>query len=449
MTRSVKIITLGCPKNEVDSEQMRGYLYKEGYRLTTNSAEAEIIIINTCGFVEAAKRESIETILDYARYKRDGSCKKLVVTGCLVQKYAGELQEELPEVDLFLGTGDVPALPELLRSLQPGARTAMVGDPANYLFDDELPHVPEHVKHYAYLKIAEGCDNCCSYCVIPSLRGPYRSRSMEAIIKDARELAALGVKELILVAQDTTLYGMDLYGDYKLSSLLKELAGIAEIEWIRLLYCYPNHLTDELLLTIRDEPKVCSYLDIPLQHIADPILQAMGRRISKQETVELLAKIRRMIPGITLRSTFIVGFPGESKDHFQELLNFIAETRFDRVGFFAYSPEPDTPAAKMAKQVSMREKQRRLQEAEAVQAAILAEKQAEYLNRTVTVIVDGPSEDYEGLWEGRTQGDAPEIDGVVYFQPAPATKPGAFLQIRITHSQEYALVGEISDESCK
>lgn len=447
MTRSVKIVTLGCPKNTVDSEQMQGYLYKEGYQLTSESSQAEIIIINTCGFVEEAKRESIETIIDYTRWKEAGSCKYLVVTGCLVQKYATELAQEIPEVDLFLGTGDVPALPELLRSLQPGGHTARVSNPANYLFDEEVAHVPEHVKHYAYLKIAEGCDNCCSYCVIPSLRGPYRSRTIEAILREAKELAALGTKELILVAQDTTLYGVDLYGEYKLSFLLRELAQIIGIEWIRLLYCYPNHLTDELLATIRDEQKVCAYLDIPLQHISDPILQAMGRQITGQETVKLLQKIRSIIPEITLRSTFIVGFPGESKADFQQLLKFIQETRFDRVGFFAYSPEPDTTAAHMPKQIRASEKRIRVLEAEAVQAAILADKQSNLVSHTLTVLVDGASEDYEGLWEGRTQGDAPEIDGVVYFKPGLSTKPGDFINVRITHSQEYALVGEISDES--
>lgn len=447
MTRSVKIVTLGCPKNSVDSDQMRGYLYKEGYQLTSESSQAEIIIINTCGFVEEAKRESIETIIDYTRFKAAGSCKYLIVTGCLVQKYATELEQELPEVDLFLGTGDVPALPELLRSLQPGGRTSRVGNPANYLFDDEVPHVPEHVKHYSYLKIAEGCDNCCSYCVIPSLRGPYRSRSIEAILSEAKELAKFGTKELILVAQDTTLYGVDLYGEYKLSTLLKELAKLKGIAWIRLLYCYPNHITDELLYTIRDEEKVCAYLDIPLQHIADPILQAMGRQSTSDEIVELLQRIRRIVPEITLRSTFIVGFPGESIGDFRQLLKFINDTRFDRVGFFAYSPEPDTTAAQMPKQIRSSEKRRRLQEGEAVQAAILAEKQSLFVNHTVTVLVDGVSEEYEGLWEGRTQGDAPEIDGVVYFKPRTTTKPGEFVNLRITHSQEYALVGEISDES--
>lgn len=443
MSHSVKIITLGCPKNSVDSEQMQGYLYRDGFTLTNKADEADIIIINTCGFVEDAKKESIETILDCALLKEKGRLKHLVVTGCLVQKYASELAEEIPEVDLFLGTGDVSDLPEILTELKPGTRTSRVGDPSKYLFDEELAHVPDNVRHYAYLKIADGCDNCCSFCVIPSLRGHYRSRKIEDITREARELVALGARELILVAQDTTLYGQDIYGEYKLSTLLRELAQIPDLKWLRLLYCYPNHLTDELLQTIRDESKICKYLDIPLQHIADPILRSMGRRITKQETTELIHKIRQVIPGITLRTTFIVGFPGESKADFQELIDFIRQSKFERAGFFAYSAEPDTPAARYPKQISTLEKNNRLKEAVAVQGEIIAAKQAQFINKSMTVIVDGASDDYPGLWEGRTQGDAPEIDGVVYFQPSTGTKTGDIINLRITHSQEYALVGEI------
>lgn len=444
MTRSVKIVTLGCPKNSVDSDQMRGYLFKEGYHLTKDSSQADIIIINTCGFVEEAKRESIETIISYARLKKEGRCQYLVVAGCLVQKYASELQRGLPEVDLFLGTGDVPALPKLLASLHPGRPDLCVGNPANYLYDDQVSRID--VKHYAYLKIAEGCDNCCTYCVIPGLRGAYRSRSMDSIIREAEELTAKGTKEIILVAQDTSLYGVDLYGEYKLSDLLRELARVPDLGWIRLLYCYPAHITDELLYTIRDEPKICPYLDIPLQHIADPVLQAMGRHITGRETAELIRRIRDIVPGITLRSTFIVGFPGETRADFKELLEFIRNTRFDRAGFFAYSREPGTSAALMPKQISAGEKRRRLREAETVQREIMAEKLASLINTVVNVIVDGESEDCPGLWEGRTPQDAPEIDGAVYFRPAPSTKPGDFLKIKITHSQEYALVGEICNE---
>lgn len=443
MSQSAKIITLGCPKNVVDSEQMQGYLYRAGYHLTTDSSQAEIIIINTCGFVESAKEESIEQIIECALLKEKGNCKYLVVTGCLVQKYADELAAELPEVDLFLGTGEVPNILEMLSQLQPGEQVSRIGDPAQYLFTEELPRVPENVRHYAYLKIAEGCDNCCTFCVIPSIRGHYRSRRMEDIVREAEELVALGAKEIILVAQDTTLYGKDIYGEYKLSALLRELVQIPDLKWLRLLYCYPNHLTDDLLLTIRDEPKICKYLDIPLQHIVDPILQAMGRRISKKETVELLQKIRRMIPEITIRTTFIVGFPGESQSDFQELVNFIREFRFERAGFFPYSAEPDTPAAKISKQLSQFEKEKRLREIEAVQNGILASKQAELLNKEVLIIVDGASEDYPGLWEGRTQADAPEIDGVVYFQPNSTIRSGDLINLRITHNQDYALIGEI------
>lgn len=443
MSQSVKIVTLGCPKNVVDSEQMQGYLYREGYRLTNDATQADIIIINTCGFVESAKKESIEQIIECVILKEKGSCKYLAVTGCLVQKYGEELATELPEVDLFLGTGDLPNLLKMLKGLQPGKQISLVGDPSNYLFDEELPHVPENVQHYAYLKIAEGCDNYCTFCVIPSLRGHYRSRRIEDIVREATELVSLGVRELILVAQDTTLYGQDLYGEYMLSTLLRELAQIPDLNWIRLLYCYPNHLTDELIMTIRDEPKICKYLDIPLQHIMDPILQAMGRRISRKETIDLLQKVRRTIPEITLRTTFIVGFPGETESDFQELVDFVQEFKFERAGFFAYSAEEDTPAASMAKQVSEIVKEERLRRIEAVQSEILAAKQAEMIDKQVLIIVDGVSEDYPGLWEGRTQADAPEIDGVVYFQPDNSVKTGNLINLQITHSQDYALVGEI------
>lgn len=443
MEKYCKVVTLGCPKNSVDSDQMKGYLANAGFIPTEDAAKANLILVNTCGFIEEARRESIETILELSKWKERGNCKYLVVAGCMVQQSAAELAKHLPEVDYFIGTGDVSVLPVILGSLDKGYQRITVGKPENYLFDNELPRAIQDLSHYAYLKIAEGCSNCCSYCVIPSLKGKYRSRKMEAIIEEALQLSARGVKELILVAQDTTLYGVDLYGTYKLSRLLKELGRIEGIEWIRLLYCYPNHLSDELLDTILSEPKVCNYLDIPLQHISDRILKDMNRPITRKQIEELLLKIRSLLPQITLRSTFIVGFPGETDREFQELCDFIAEYRFDRAGFFIYSKEKGTAAAELPNQVPLRIKQKRLEKISLLQEGILAAKQADLIGKSVKIIVDGPSNDYPGMWEGRTEGDAPEIDGVVYFSPQEDVKPGDIMKIKVTHSLEYSLMGDV------
>lgn len=448
MSKYIKIVTLGCPKNVVDSRQMMGYLEQSGYKLTDDPAQAQVILVNTCGFIEAAKRESIETILQWAAWKKRGKSRFLIVAGCLVQKYVDELASALPEVDLFLGTGDIAKLPGLLNSLQTGMTHKEVGNPDTFLFDDSIPGSGglDHPKSYAYVKIAEGCDNCCTYCVIPSLRGRYRSRTVESIVKEATRLTEAGVKELVLVAQDTTLYGTDLYGEYRLPYLLKELALLPGVKWIRLLYAYPNHITRELLETIREEKKVCSYLDIPLQHISDRILKNMGRSINQEETRRVLREIRETVPGITLRSTFIVGFPGERKEDFELLISFLQEAAFERAGFFAYSQEPGTKAAGFSHQISPQEKALRLERASQVQEIILAQKLAEKIGQALPILVDGASNEYEGLWEGRTEGDAPEIDGIVYFKPYYGLKPGDLIAIRVTHSQEFALMGEIADE---
>jgi len=443
MPQYVKVITLGCPKNVVDSRQMMSSLVEAGYILTDDASRANIILINTCAFIEDAKEESIETILEMARWKEHGNCEYLIAAGCLAQKYTHELIRELPEVDMYLGTGDIPSLCRLLKSIKPGQVITCVGDPNNYLYEEGLPSAPEQVKHYAYLKIAEGCNNRCSYCVIPSIRGAYRSRRMEDIVKEAEALTAAGVKELILIAQDTTLYGLDIYGALMLPGLLKELARLPKLTWIRILYSYPAHITDVLLQTMKEEKKICRYLDIPLQHISDNILTRMGRTTGREETLRLLDKIRSYLPDVVLRSTFIVGFPGESANDFEELLVFLKKTGFDRAGFFAYSREPDTQAAQMPGQISRKEKLKRLQQAEDIQREILTSKQAGFVGKIVTVMVDGPSPDYEGLWEGRTAGDAPEIDGVVYFKPHQSKSPGDLVDVKITHSQEFALMGEI------
>lgn len=449
MSCNVKIVTLGCPKNIVDSRQIEGFLLNEGFKVTGESSEAEIIIINTCGFIEDAKRESIQTILDMLEWKAHGKCRHVIAAGCLVQKYAEEITREIPEIDAIIGTGDLPQLIDIIKKLETQARISSVGDPNSFLYNPAWIRHQGIVGHYAYVKIAEGCDNTCSYCVIPEMRGAYRSRSKEDISNEAKSMAEQGIKEIILIAQDTTMYGYDLYKRFELPQLLRDLANIPGIRWIRLLYSYPSNITDELLYTIKNEPKLCSYLDIPLQHISDRILTRMGRTINSQETKELLDKIRKIIPDIVLRTTFIVGFPGESEKEFDELLSFINEYKFDRAGFFSYSKEPGTKAARFDQQVSKKVKDMRLKKALTLQSAILSDKQAAKIGREMLIIVDGPSNDYEGLWEGRTNGDAPEIDGVVYFQPKQDVQPGAFWNVRITHSQEFALMGELINESCQ
>lgn len=446
MPFSVKIITLGCPKNSVDSRQMQGYLIQAGYQPIEDISLADIIIINTCGFIEDAKRESIQEIINALQWKKEGACKKVVVAGCLAQKYAEELSRDIPEVDAIIGTADIPLLPEILNRAKNKGPLACIGDPNAFLYNMDLPPIRPETGHYAYLKIAEGCDNRCSYCVIPQMRGSYRSRPPEDILKEASVLASQGVKEIILVAQDTTLYGTDLSKKQLLPHLLKELTKIADLRWIRMLYSYPAHITNELLYTIKNEEKICSYLDIPLQHISDRVLRRMGRPASRAQIENLFHRIRQIIPEVMLRSTFIVGFPGETQEDFAELLLFLEKMQFDRAGFFTYSREPGTLAAGLSQQISKKEKIRRKETAVALQNEILAAKQSGNIGKNLVVMVDGPSEDYTGLWEGRTQGDAPEIDGVVYFRHQQGIKPGNLVVFRATHSQEYALMGEILNE---
>lgn len=446
MSLNVKIITLGCPKNLVDSDQIMHYLKADGYITVDDISQADIIIINTCGFIEDAKRESITTILEAAQWKEKGNCKYLVAVGCLVQKYAQELMAEIPEIDVAIGTGDIPSLPQALSSLGTQKKACIITDPNNFLFNEDYSVPLGDRGHYAYIKIAEGCYNRCSFCVIPSLRGNYRSRKKEAIVHEASELAHKGVKEIILVAQDTTLYGIDIYGKSNLPQLLKELAQIPELERLRLLYCYPNYITDELLQMIKEETKICPYLDIPLQHISDHILKDMGRPMNKQKTRELIERIRSIVPEMTLRSTFIVGFPGETEEDFAELLEFLQEVEFDRAGFFSYSREADTPAGHMPLQIPEEIKLQRLERARALQEKILAKKQEQLIGKKIQIIVDGASTDYEGKWEGRTCGDAPEIDGVVYFDSDGKLCPGDIITVKITHSLEFSLLGEICRE---
>ena len=447
MSYNFFIETLGCPKNIADSLCIKGALNLEGNFFTDDLSSADIVIVNTCGFIEAAKKESIDLIIKFIDWKNKAPNRLLVIAGCLAQKYSTELYQDIPEADLIIGTGDLPVLARAIDKLRQGVdRLCLVGQPEDFLYNNEWVKASGYGEHRAYLKIAEGCNNKCTYCVIPEMRGSYRSRGIEEILAEAAWLSANGTKEIILVAQDTTLYGMDIYNELVLPDLLRNLCLIDDIEWIRLLYTYPANITDDLLDVIATEEKVCPYLDIPLQHISDPILKKMGRNMSSKEIKTLISKIKSLIPYITLRTTFIVGFPGESQADFDFLLDFVQEAKFDRAGFFAYSKEPGTKAAKMKNQIPIKTKIKRLQAAEKLQYSILTEKQNEMIGQIVQVIVDGPSPDNGLLWEGRTKKDAPDIDCVVYFNPTEKISVGQFLKVKITHTQDFALIGEIINE---
>ena len=379
MANNVALISLGCAKNLVDSENMIALIKEAKLNFTEEPELAEIIIINTCGFITSAKEESINTILEMAEYKKTGHCKILIVVGCLVQKYQEELMQEIPEIDAFLGTNNYHQIIEVINEALENSQKIVRINKENAEKYMELPRYVTTPGHYAYIRIAEGCDNHCTYCVIPQLRGRYRSRPLEAIFKEAKELVARGTKEIILVAQDTTQYGKDIYGELKLPELIKKLATIKDLRWIRLLYCYPNSFTDELIEVIQKEPKVCKYIDIPIQHGDDAILRKMGRNITQEKIKGLLNKLRSKVPNITIRSTFIVGFPGETNENFINLLEFLKEMKLDRVGAFTYSLEEDTPAGKMHKQVDENIKEKRLEKLMGLQYEILREKHASYL----------------------------------------------------------------------
>ncbi len=438
----VSLVSLGCPKNLVDAEVMLGYLSREGFEVTTDEREADIIIVNTCSFIKEAKQESIDTILDLADRKHDARCRLLIVTGCLPQRYQEELAKELPEVDIFVGTGDYPRIAGIIA--EKGETTEQLrytGDP-NFLYDDELPRLKSSPYYSAYLKIAEGCSNCCSYCVIPSLRGSFRSRPMGKLLEEARGLAAGGVKELNLIAQDITAYGTDLPEGASLEQLIEELARLDGVRWIRLLYAYPDGLRDSLITVMKNEEKVCKYLDIPLQHISDPVLKRMNRRTGEAEIRGLIARLRGEIPGIALRTSLIVGFPGETEEDFRKLLQFVEETCFDRLGVFCYSREEGTPAAEMPDQVSERVKKERYRRLMRAQARASFKRNRLLIDTVEQVIVEGYSEETELLLKGRSSRQAPDIDGQVYITAGDA-KVGDIVPLRITDSSDYDLIGEI------
>lgn len=443
----IGVVSLGCPKNLVDSETMLGLIHEENYEITNDPSEAEIIIVNTCGFIESAKEESVNTILQMAEYKKSGSCKYIIVTGCLSQRYAEELFSELPEADAIAGVEVYDEIGSIIKRVMNGERFIMLerSKPDVIYTSKEtfLPRILTTPSYTAYLKIAEGCDNCCSYCAIPKIRGPYRSKPMEQVLKEAKALADNGVKELIVVAQDTTRYGEDLPGGkLLLADLLKELNKIESLKWIRVMYCYPNNFTDELIETFASLDKVCKYVDLPLQHASNRLLASMNRYDTRKEVETLLAKLRKRIPGIVIRTTFIVGFPGETDADFEELKEFVEQQRFENAGVFAYSQEEGTVAGAMPNQIPDEIKQERYHELMALQAQISEEIHKDTEGQTLEVLVEGIEEDGSGLHYGRSYREAPDIDGLVFIENPGDIKPGCFVKVNILQGFTYESVGE-------
>lgn len=435
------MVSLGCAKNLVDSEVMLGRLNQAGFEIVDEN-QAEVIVVNTCGFIASAKEESINTIMEMAQYKATGSCRALIVAGCLAQRYKDELLSEIPELDAVIGTGEVDKIAEVARRALTGERLDLVNVP-KYLYDHTAPRYRTTPDYSAYVKVAEGCDNRCSYCIIPDMRGSFRSRPLESIVAEVQDLATAGVKEIMLIAQDTTRYGQDLYGTYKLPELIRLIAPIAGIEWIRLLYCYPSHFTRELIDTMAAEPKVCKYLDLPLQHADNTILQAMHRKGNITEVEQLIKSLRQAMPDLALRTTFIVGFPGETEEQFNNLLSFVDRIRFDRVGVFTYSQEEDTPAGKREDQIPEEVKEERLDRLMTLQSRISAELNQSWIGKTVNVLVEGITGNPKRPYIGRTERDAPEIDGEIYFTGAEL-KIGDIVRVRITGAETYDLIGEVA-----
>ncbi len=440
----ILFVSLGCDKNLADTEMMLGILQKKGYSFTDDEAEADVVVVNTCCFIGDAKEESIGVILEMAELKKDGRIKALIAAGCLAQRYREEIQKEIPEVDAIVGTAAAAEIAEAVEE-------ALSGRARNHYRDLNAPpaacrdRVITTGGHFAYLKIAEGCDKHCTYCIIPRVRGNYRSIAMEALEEQAKALAQDGVRELILVAQETTLYGMDLYGKKSLPELLRRLAGISGIYWIRLLYCYPEEITDELIDVIADEQKICHYLDIPIQHASDSVLKRMGRRTNQEELRQRIDRIRERIPDICLRTTLISGFPGETQEDFEELYRFVNEMEFDRLGVFPYSQEEDTPAARMPDQIETAVKETRRDELMELQQAIAFEKAEGMIGQVLTVMVEGKVAD-EDVYVTRTYRDAPNVDGYLFLNTTATLITGDFVKALVTDSNEYDLIGEIYHE---
>ncbi len=434
------MVSLGCPKNQVDAEMMLYTLQNEGLELTSAEAEADAIIINTCGFIESAKAEAIENILEAAKYKEEGCCKALIVTGCLAERYKDDITEEIPEVDVCVGIGSNSKIAEIVKNAIEGSCKNFFGDKSDLDLNGE--RILGGYPFSAYLKIADGCDNCCTYCAIPKIRGRMRSRRMEDCISEAEKLAQRGVTELIVVAQDTTAYGTDLYGEPRLAELLTELCKIEGLHWIRTLYTYPEKITDKLLEAIAGEEKLVEYLDIPLQHINGDILKKMNRKGDRASIEALIDKIRTKIPDITLRTTLITGFPTETEEQFCDLAEFVKKARFDRLGCFTYSAEEDTAAALMEGQIDEQTKQDRMENIMEAQMSIAAEKNEEKIGTVQEVLTEG-WDDYIKCYFGRTKADAPEVDGKIFFMSPKTLAIGEYVNVRINDCIEYDLLGEL------
>ena len=447
--KKVGFISLGCPKNLVDSEVMMGRLKQEGYEITGDASEAETLVVNTCGFIDAAKKESIEAILEAARLKSEGKCKRLVVAGCLVERYRDELRAEIPEVDAFIGTSQIN---EITTAADERVNTRSLpvlplgNQTATYLYDESTPRVLATPAHYAYLKIAEGCDRPCAFCFIPQMRGHFRSRRFGSVVAEARQLAERGVKEIILVAQDSSRYGEDLGERDALAALMRELCRLDGVEWVRVMYTYPTHISDAFLDALAEEPKAVKYLDMPLQHASQNVLRLMKRGGNRLSLERLIERVRRRVPGIAVRTTFITGFPGETEEDFEELLAFVRNVEFDRVGVFTYSDEEGTPAFDLPGKVDAKVARRRRARLMKAQSRVSLRKNRARVGETVRVLFEGPSAETDLLWQGRTEGQAPDIDGCVLINDAPANfrpEPGDFVNVEITEAQEYDLVGRI------
>lgn len=439
------VISLGCAKNLVDTEVMLGILAANNIQLTAEPSEADVLIINTCCFIDSAKEESISTILQMSEYKQQGKCRGLIVAGCLGQRFQRDLLNELPEVDAIIGTGAWHRINEAVNAVLAGERVVFIDD-TNSIYDENVPRVNTRPFYSAYVKIAEGCSNRCSYCVIPAVRGKFRSRPIDSIVAEVKMLVANGVKEINLIAQDTTSYGYDIYGTPKLTELLKELVKIPEIVWIRLLYCYPKYFSDELIDLIAKEPKICNYVDLPLQHAHDDILQAMCRKDTRQDIDELLRKLRIRIPDVVIRTSFIVGFPGETETHFAALRQFMVDQKFEHVGVFTYSQEEDTLAAALPNQINEELKQERYHDLMALQCQISEDLNHQMEGKTLEVLVEGKGDEQPNVVSGRSYREAPDVDGQIYIENAADSKPGDIVMATIVQGFTYDLLAEKAPE---
>lgn len=439
MSEKVKVVTLGCEKNTVDSEIMSGLIHQRGFSLVQEPEEATVIIVNTCGFIDAAKEESVNTILEMAELKQSAKLKALIVSGCLTQRYKQQLMDEMPEIDGIVGTGDFHNITSIVDEALRGKKPALVGNPV-FNYEAALPRLMSTPRYTAYVKIAEGCDNACTFCSIPIMRGKFRSRSIESIVAEVQQLASQGVREISLIAQDSTNYGTDLYDTFMLPTLMNRVSEVPGIEWVRLHYAYPGFFTDELLETMATNPKICNYIDMPLQHSEDTILKRMRRPGRQRDARELVAKIRARIPGVALRTSIIVGFPGETDEDFDRLCDFVREMKFDRLGVFTYSQEEDTPASRLPNQVPDEVKEWRANTLMEIQRGIANEQNGKRIGEELDVLI----ERYDGrsdVYVGRTQYDAPDVDGEVFVTKC-RSGIGELQKVRITHSYEYDLSGE-------